>query len=179
MLEIIKNKNIIQEYLTDESRYQGNADSISFARSEADIIETVNLMNKEKIQITIQGARTGISGGAVPEEGHILNFSRMQKILGITEQETLCLNIQPGLILADLRQAIEQKKFDTSSWDDESITCLEKIRQGAFFFPPDPTETSASLGGMVSCNASGACSYFYGPTRKYIQGLKIIIADGS
>ena len=52
-------------------------------------------------------------------------------------------------------------------------------QQGAYFFPPDPTETTASLGGMVACNASGARSFYYGSTRKFIHGLDIILADGA
>lgn len=50
---------------------------------------------------------------------------------------------------------------------------------GNFFFPPDPTETTASIGGMVACNASGARSFYYGPTRKYVEGLSVILTDGS
>ncbi len=46
-------------------------------------------------------------------------------------------------------------------------------------FPPDPTETSASLGGMVACNASGAMSYHYGPTRQWVRSLRLVLSDGS
>jgi D-lactate dehydrogenase (cytochrome) len=46
------------------------------------------------------------------------------------------------------------------------------------FFAPDPTETSASLGGMAASNASGACSFAYGPTRGHIEALTLVLADG-
>ncbi|HHY90048.1 MAG TPA: FAD-binding oxidoreductase, partial [Clostridiales bacterium] len=42
----------------------------------------------------------------------------------------------------------------------------------------DPTEASASIGGMVSNNASGARTFRYGPTRNYIEGLRIFLVDG-
>ena len=45
-------------------------------------------------------------------------------------------------------------------------------------FTPDPTETSASLGGMVACNASGACSFAYGATRGHIRALTVALVDG-
>ena len=35
------------------------------------------------VPVTIQGARTGITAGAVPEGGHILNLSRMNAITGL------------------------------------------------------------------------------------------------
>ncbi len=48
------------------------------------------------------------------------------------------------------------------------------------FYPPDPTsEESCTLGGNVACNASGALSYLYGPTRAYVRGLKLVLALGS
>ena len=41
-------------------------------------------------------------------------------------------------------------------------------------FPTDPTETLASIGGMVSCDASGACSYKYGSIRKHVVGVTLV-----
>ena len=34
------------------------------------------------------------------------------------------------------------------------------------FYPPDPTETSASIGGNIATNASGSRSFRYGATRR-------------
>jgi D-lactate dehydrogenase (cytochrome) len=48
------------------------------------------------------------------------------------------------------------------------------------FYPPDPTsEDSCAIGGNVACNASGALSYLYGPTRDYIEGLEIALTNGT
>src|SRR5207247_9419554 len=46
------------------------------------------------------------------------------------------------------------------------------------FYPPDPTERSCYLGGTVATNASGARTFKYGPTRQYVQRLKIVLATG-
>ena len=54
----------------------------------------------------------------------------------------------------DLRQA-----FSDGGLDRRSQGGLYSFLPGAEqFFTPDPTETSASLGGMVNCNASGAAA---------------------
>jgi len=45
-------------------------------------------------------------------------------------------------------------------------------------FPPDPTERSATLGGMASCNASGARTLFYGPTRRYVERVRAALIGG-
>src|SRR6056297_2997366 len=71
------------EYLRDESRVSGDADSISFPKNEKDVIDIVNFIYKNNIPLTIQGARTGLSAGAVPNNGHIINLSKMNKIISM------------------------------------------------------------------------------------------------
>ena len=66
-----------EEFLIDESKYRGYADSISFPESEEQVCQILRQMKERKIPVTIQGGKTGIVGGAVPHGGHILNLSRM------------------------------------------------------------------------------------------------------
>ena len=138
------------EYLRDESRRSGCADQIILAKREED----VRLALLSSSNITIQGARTGIAAGAVPEGGLILNLSRMNAIGEIDGDH---ITVQPGALLSEI-------------W--------KKVEDAGLFFPPDPTETSASIGGMMACNASGAMSYHYGPTRNWIHSLRMMLADG-
>ena len=126
--------------------------------------------------ITIQGSRTGITGGAVPLDGHIINLSKMNKITTVkqTDRGTYVV-LQPGVLLSELRNFITCRDKDKIS----SVEGAEILYNGTqLFFPPDPTETSASIGGMVSCNASGAISFFYGATRSYVNRLRVITSDG-
>jgi D-lactate dehydrogenase (cytochrome) len=182
MTDFITDQQYIAEYLRDESRLEGRADSISFPRSEEEILEIAADTEKRGMPLTIQGSRTGITGGAVPLGGHILNLSRMNRVLGMRQAEhdnAFYLSVEPGLKLQELNRVCAARDFDTTAWDRESLAALEVFgRQGAYFFPPDPTETSASIGGMVSCNASGARTLFYGSTRNYIHSLHIILAGG-
>lgn len=141
-----------EDYLRDESRRVGCADSISFPKTEAEVISVIKAAQGGKI--TTQGARTGIVAGAVPQGGHVLNLSRMNSV---GEAADGCITVQPGAILADIRKAIEKD---------------------GLFFPPDPTETSASIGGMVACNASGAMTFHYGPTRDWVQAIRMMLSDG-
>jgi D-lactate dehydrogenase (cytochrome) len=167
------------DYLRDESRRQGRADLISFAASEEDIRQV--LLSRHAI--TTQGARTGITGGAVPDGGHVLNLSRMTRITGMrldAGRNEVFISVQPGLALVELRKILQTCEFDSSGWSMESLLALEEFRRApSYFFPPDPTETSASIGGMVACNASGACTFQYGATRAYVEAMRVILADGS
>ncbi|OGV64522.1 MAG: FAD-binding oxidoreductase [Lentisphaerae bacterium RIFOXYA12_FULL_48_11] len=171
------------DYLRDESRRVGKAESISFPKSEIELADQLSLLNGRNILVTIQGARTGITSGAVPDGGHIINLSRLNRITGISRhpsKDAYILTVQPGLLLSELSTILKERKFDTNGWTPESMTTLEEFKsKGKYFFTPDPTETSASTGGIVSCNASGARSFFFGATRPYVESLRIVLADGS
>ncbi len=52
------------------------------------------------------------------------------------------------------------------------------MRSSGVVFQPDPTEASATLGGMVACNASGARSYRYGSIRPYVTALRLVMSSG-
>lgn len=147
------------DFLRDESRREGEAQSISFPETENDICKIVHSISQSGGTITTQGARTGIVAGAVPQGGHILNLSRMQCIGKIKTDESgkVTLKVEPGVILSDLQK------------ETNSV---------GLFFPPDPTETSATIGGMVACNASGAKTFRYGPTRNWVEGVRLVLADG-
>jgi D-lactate dehydrogenase (cytochrome) len=171
------------DYLRDESRKKGTAETISFPLTEADIRHVLATAHGGGVEVTTQGGRTGITGGAVPSGGHILNLSRMKRIVGMrydAEGNAFFVSIEPGLALSELREALRTRVFDTAGWSPSSLAALQRFQAApAHFFPPDPTETSASLGGMVACNASGACTFHYGPTRAYVESLRVVLADGA
>jgi len=170
------------DFLRDESRRTGRADSISFPRDEEELRSHLAACHARKLPVTVQAGRTGITGGAVPEGGHVVNLSRMNRVLGLGYDDAsgcFLLRVQPGVLLSEIREALANKEFGTQEWSAESLKTLERFQsQAAFFFPPDPTETSAAIGGMTACNASGARSFRYGPLRSYMQRLRLLLADG-
>ncbi|MBM4144332.1 MAG: FAD-binding oxidoreductase [Lentisphaerae bacterium] len=178
-------ENVATEHpdcLRDESRRQGRADSVSFPADERELRAHMAAAAARGTLVTLQGARTGITGGAVPEGGHVLSLSRMTRALGLrraADADAFLLTVQPGLTLAALREALARAAFDASAWTPASRAALADLaRSGRYCFPPDPTETSASVGGMAACNASGAGSFRYGPTRDYVSRARVVLADG-
>jgi len=169
-------------YLRDESRVTGKAEFISFPSSIGEIKRVLSEASSSARGVTIQGGRTGIAAGAVPFGGYILNLDRMNRITGMRYDpaaDRFFVLLQPGVTLSELRRILENRDFDTTGWTGDSLEALEKFKgHRPCFFSPDPTETSASIGGMTACNASGARSFFYGPVRKFIESLRIILADG-
>ena len=149
------------DYLCDESRKNGSAIAIAFPKSVHELTAALKETLPHNLPLTVQGSRTGIAAGAVPEGGQIINLSRMDAILGSGTDTAAppTVRVQPGVSLVALRRHL------TTAFP-------------AHLFTPDPTETSASIGGMVACNASGACSFAYGPTRTHVEALTVVLADG-
>ena len=179
-----------EEYVRDESRTVGEADTISFPTSEEEVRATLRELHGDgvavaaggtAVPVTVQGGRTGLAAGAVPHGGHVLNLSRMTGYLGLRQGDdgTFYLRVQPGVVLAALRKALADKSVPTADFDEASLAALDALYAGPEqFFPTDPTETSACIGGMVACNASGARSYHYGPVRPHVSALRVVLADG-
>ena len=147
----------LQNYLTDASNMPGGyAEKLFVPENTAEISGILREANTQKIPITISGARTGTVGGAIPFGGYVISLEKLNRIKKINKS-TMTAVVEPGVILADFQKAV----------DAESR-----------FYPPDPTEWSCQIGGTVATNASGSRSFKYGATRNYVDGLKIVLADG-
>lgn len=129
----------------------------------------------------MQGARTGITGGAGSPRGHVLNLSRMTRFHGVAVDPAAGyrVTVEPGLPLKDLNAFLRDPVGDTGGWAAEAVAALAALRRDRpQMFTPDPTETTASLGGMAACNASGARSFRYGATRGHVAACRVVLADG-
>ena len=85
MAQIISFGPELEEYVRDESRTVGEADSISFPTSEDDVRDVLRSLHAAAVPVTVQGARTGLAAGAVPHGGHVMNLSRMDRVLGLRQ----------------------------------------------------------------------------------------------
>ena len=182
MSELIKEiSDDFRGYLKDESRTTGCAETISFPKSEAEVRLILAGLAPAKTRITIQGARTGLAAGAVPFGGHVMNMGKMNRVLGLRRDGgKFYINVQPGVVLSQLKKDVEEKLFRPSGWSAESLAAAREFAASPeYFFPTDPTETSASIGGITACNASGARSYLYKAARNHISALRLALWDGS
>lgn len=169
------------EFLRDESRSVGTANCIAFPESESDVAAIMRELHERGTSITIQGSRTGLAAGAVPQDGCILNLSRMNRYLGMRRdaEGRFFLRVQPGLTLMELNAALRTRAIPSDGWDAESLDVRQAFLDAPLqTFPTDPTETSASIGGMAACNASGARSYRFGAMRGHVNAVRLVLADG-
>ena len=117
-------------------------------------MEISNIMKysfEHRIPVTPRGSGTGLVGGAVPvKKGVVIDLSLMNRILELDE-ENLTVTAEPGVILMELAQFVEERDF---------------------FYPPDPGEKTATIGGNISTNAGGMRAVKYGVTRDYVQAWR-------
>jgi glycolate oxidase len=112
----------------------------------------------QNIVVTPSGARTGLSGGALPIHGGIaLSMERFNKILDIDEKNHQ-VTTEPGVITEVLQNAVRAK---------------------GLFYPPDPaSKGSCFIGGNVSENSGGPKAVKYGVTKDYVLNLEVVLPTG-
>lgn len=151
------------EYVRDESQFTGEAKSISFPRSEEEIRMILSELREQGIPVTVQGGKTGIVGSGVPLGGHLMNVADCNRVLRYCETDGKhLLTVEPGLRLTELKQ--------------ELARLHSPVR---LFWPPEPTETSATVGGVAATAACGIGAYAYGDTKQYFEAARVILADGT
>ena len=52
------------------------------------------------------------------------------------------------------------------------------MEQEGLFYPPDPGEKTATIGGNISTNAGGMRAVKYGVTRDYVRALTVVLPTG-
>ncbi len=174
---VINDRAIIKEsylkYLSDESKITGEIpDNIFFPTSTEETASALKIISKNNQKVTVSGSRTGITGGAAPFGAENLvsleNLKSAPEVYFDNETDNWVLKVSANTKLSDINQILKLKKYSCGNPPDKKL-----------FYPVDPTEASASIGGMISTNASGARTLFYGPTRNWVHSITVVISDGS
>ncbi len=173
---------IIENYIRDESSIIiGKAKKILFPQNEMQIFEILKDANIKKEFVTISGAGTGITGSRVPFDGWIVSTELMT-----------CVNVDQSLKGELIEFSELNKKYSIFIAKDEEKNEFyaisppgiplkifkSMVEEKGLYYPPDPTENTAFLGGTVATNASGARTFHYGSTRDFVRRIRIMLPDG-
>ncbi|MFH1706696.1 MAG: FAD-binding oxidoreductase [Planctomycetota bacterium] len=164
-------------YLVDESRMQGGpVTHLYFPVTPAETAAVVNQARAAGAGLTVSGARTGITGAAVPQGPYLMSVEKMNRVLGVRPgpDDSWLVTVEPGITLDAVAALVAEKRFDPALPGAAAFNREPR----PFWYPVDPTERSASIGGTCATNASGARTFHYGPTRDYIAGLKVVLDNG-
>jgi D-lactate dehydrogenase (cytochrome) len=152
----------VADLLHDESRM--TAAGVASAAEPATLDELRHVLRWHAVhshRVTVSGARTGVAGGAVPEAStHLVSLARLRGVVALDLQSTPpTVRALGGTTLRELQAEIAAQ---APGWA----------------LPLDPTETGASVGGMVATNAAGSRAFRFGATRDWVVGLTVELASG-
>ncbi|MCF8043867.1 MAG: FAD-binding protein [Desulfarculaceae bacterium] len=164
LAEIVGQENLItnqadcQAYSRDMSVHMAPPQVMVFAETTEQVSEILAACHQAEVPVIARGGGTSVTGAALaPKGGVLLNLIRMNKILEINLPDHYA-RVQCGVVCGALNAAVAEK---------------------GFFFPPDPGSAGiATIGGMISTNASGIRAVKYGTTKDYVMALKVVLADG-
>lgn len=158
-ITVLTGEAIGADFCHDE--YPGGSfapEAVVEAASTEEVAAVLKLCSENDVPVTVRGAGTGQVGGSVPVKGGIvLSVRGMDKILELNESKRT-LRVQPGVLLQNVKS--------------------EADRHG-LYYPPDPGEKTATIGGNAATDAGGPCAVKYGSTRDYVLDAVIVLADGS
>lgn len=121
--------DIPPHYLTDAlDRVHGQADALAFPLTTEEVSALLRYAHDHDIPVTPRGAGTNLVGSTIPTKGGIvLDLSRMDRVLEL-DRDTMTITVEPGTLLQDLQAYVEER---------------------GLFYPPDPGEKAASIGGSL------------------------------
>ncbi len=149
----------LEKHAVDESPLEPHPPHIVVKPANVEQISLLmKLANEKMIPVTPQGRLTGLSGASHPIHGGIaLSLERMNRIIEIDENNLMAV-VEPGVLISEVHEATEKL---------------------GLYYPPDPGQESGSIGGNISTNAGGMRAMKYGVTRDFVNGLEVVLADGS
>jgi len=123
-----------------------------------EVSKILEYCNDRNICVTPSGARTGLSGGAIPLHGGVaMSMEKFDAIVQIDEDNHQ-VTVEPGVITQVLQDSVKEK---------------------GLFYPPDPaSKGSCFIGGNVSENSGGPKAVKYGVTNEYVLNLEVVLPNG-
>ncbi|MGI6215004.1 MAG: FAD-binding oxidoreductase [Christensenellales bacterium] len=156
---VLYGETLNADYARDEMLEYGQfmPEAVLQVKSTDEVSQIMRYCNEKHIPVTPRGTGTGLCGGCVPIHGGIvLSLEKMNRVLEV-DTKNMTATVEPGLLLIDFPKYLEGT---------------------GLFYPPDPGEKTATIGGNAMTNAGGMKAVRFGVTRDYILGLEMVLPDG-
>ena len=140
-------------------RYRGRATALVRPGSADEIAAVLRACRGAGAYVTVQGGRTSLVAGTVPEHDDVLLST--ERLTGIDEVDTVERRVRVG---AGATLAAVQRAATTA---------------GLVFGVDLAARDSATVGGMASTNAGGLRTVRYGNMAEQVLGLDVALPDGS
>jgi len=140
-------------------RYRGSASALVRPGSADEVAAVLRTCRDSGIRVTVQGGRTSLVAGTVPEHDDVLLSTERLTDVGAVDVAARRIRVGAGTTLSAVQQTARSKDLlfgvDLSARD------------------------SATIGGMVSTDAGGLRTVRYGTMGDSVLGLDVVLPDGS
>jgi len=159
--DVIDDPASLEEYSRDASIFQIKPQIVVFPKDTEDIKELVKFISEKKkknknLSLTPRSAGTDMSGGPLTQSIVVSMTKYFNKIKEVGEGYAV---VEPGVFYRDLDKATKKKGYILASYPASREIC--------------------TVGGMAANNSGGEKNLVYGQTERYVESLKMVLADGN
>ena len=155
---LVTDPEVLEGYRRDASSYLGSPEGLLRPADAEEAAWWLGEASRTGVAVTPCGLRSSTTGSGLAARGWTMSCERIQPKVEIDEERQLAV-VGAGTVLREFKDQVEAR---------------------GLFYPPDPTsEGECSVGGTVACDASGARSYRYGATHRWLRGVEVALADGT
>ena len=140
-------------------RYRGRASALVRPGSADEVAEVLRVCRDAGTHVTIQGGRTSLVAGTVPEHDDVLLST--ERLCGVSDVDAVERRVEVG---AGATLAAVQRAAGAA---------------GLVFGVDLAARDTATVGGMASTNAGGLRTVRYGNMGSQVIGLDVALPDGS
>lgn len=157
---VVDDTDVLATRSTDQTgRYSGHASALVRPGNTAEVSAVLNVCRSHGVPVTVQGGRTGLVAGAVPEHDDVLLSTERLTTIGEVDAAGRRITVGAGVTLAQVHSAAADARLK--------------------FGVDIASRDTATIGGMVSTNAGGLHTVRYGNMAEQVLGLEVVIPDGT
>ena len=133
--------------------------AVVLPRTTAEVSAALSLCHEMSVPVVPRGAGTSLAGGSLPTpDCVVLGLARMNGVIE-TDYENRFIRVQAGRTNLSVTGAVETE---------------------GFFYAPDPSsQLACAIGGNIAMNSGGAHCLKYGVTTNNLQGVTLVLMDGT
>lgn len=156
-VSLSSDKSVREAYGADSSGLRLVPELVARPESVEEVVELLQQASTDRMPVTAAGAQTSTTAASITDKGLLLSLRSLDRI-STPDEKARTINVGPGALVGEIKRTAAAV---------------------GLLFAPDPTsEEESTIGGAIACNASGARTFKYGATRKHVQALKVVMANG-
>lgn len=157
---VVTDPDVLAGHCVDHTgRYRGRASALVRPGSAEQVAEVLRVCRDAGAHVTVQGGRTSLVAGTVPEHDDVLLSTERLHTLDEVDTVERRARVGAGATLAAVQRAA--------------------AGAGLLFGVDLAARDTATVGGMASTNAGGLRTVRYGNMGEQVVGLQVALPDGS